>query len=171
MISRLPIWIIVIVTVVVLILVLAYFGFGFVGGQLAAGATATAQASSAMTAQAVANATSTASAGQTNCGEVSNSPDASGGALDSATCFQFAFESCRPAQLTLTRADVGTKQTFTTGKQGTRCYVLLTTSFTDSSKGAAPAPIQCTGEFLKNDGLHISGCGGNQEIVIPAQQP
>lgn len=169
--SRLSTWIPIIILAVVLIVAAGYFGVGFVGGQLAAGATATAQANGAQTAQAVANATATASSGQTNCGEVSASPSgSSGGALDSASCFQFAFESCRPAQITLTSSDAGTKQTFTTGKQGTRCYVILTTAFTDPSKGPAPAPIQCTGEFLKNDGLHISGCAGSQEIIIPAQQ-
>lgn len=170
--SRFSIWIPIIITAVVLIVAVGYLGVGFVGGQLAAGETATAEANGAQTARAVANATTTASADQTNCGEVSASPSAaSGGALDSASCFQFAFESCRPAQITLTSADAGTKQTFTTGRQGTRCYVVLTTAFTDSSKGPPPAPIQCTGEFLKNDGLHISGCAGNQEIIIPAQQP
>lgn len=167
-----PIWIPVLVTALVLILVSAYIVLGLVGGQNAASATATAQALSAQTAEAAANATATATSGATNCGEVISPPGASSGAaLDSASCFQFAFESCRPARLTLTSADAGTKQTFTTGKQGTRCYVVLTTSFTDSSKGPPPAPVQCTGEFLKNDGLHISGCGGTQEIVIPAQQP
>lgn len=170
---RFPAWFPVLISAVALLVVVGFVGFGVMSSRDAAKATATAQASGTQTLAAAASATGTSMAGLINCGEISATPGSSqaGSAIDSASCFQFAFESCRPAEIALRSADSGTKQTFTTGKQGTRCYVLMTTEFSDTSKGPTPAPVQCTGEFLKNDGLHISGCGGKDEIVIPAAQP
>ncbi len=169
----LPVWIPFVVTVLVLLLVVGFIAFEAVGGQMAANATATAQAFGTQTAVAVVSATSTALAGPINCGQISVSPGVSPGAaaLDSAGCFQFAFESCRPAEITLQDVNTGTTRTFATGKQGTRCYIVLTTQFSDPSKGQPPAPVQCSGEALQMDGLHISGCSGRDEIVIPAPQP
>ncbi len=168
-----PVWIPIVVTALVVLLVVGFLGFGLIGDRRAANATATSQASGTQTAVAGVDATRTAVAGPIDCGQVRVSPGVApaAAALDSAGCFQFAFESCRPAQIALLNTDSGTTRTFATGKQGTRCYIVLTTQFSDPSKGPVPAPIQCLGEALQTDGLHISGCGGQEDILIPAAQP
>lgn len=168
-----PVWIPVVVTVLVLLLVMGFIAFVAVGGQMAANATATALTNDTQTAVAGVNATNTAMAGPINCGQisVSHGVSPSPAALDSAGCFQFAFESCRPAQITLLDEDTGTTRIFSTGKQGPRCYIVLTTQFSDPSKGAPPAAVQCSGEAMQLDGLHISGCGGKEDILIPASPP
>ncbi len=168
-----PIWIPIVITALVLMLVGGFIAFMGVRGLIAVNASSTAQVNDLQTSVAGVNAIQMAPAGLTNCGEVSVSSGVapSAAALDSALCFQFAFESCRPAQIALHNVDTGTTRTFVTGKQGTRCYIVLTTRFSDASKGPAPAPIQCLGEAMHTDGLHISGCGGENDVVIPVAQP
>jgi hypothetical protein len=146
--------------------------FRVAGSQGAAASTATAQANATRTLVAGVDATRTAIAGPVNCGQVSISGQSSQGAaaLDSASCFQFAFESCRPAQISLLEVDSGRTRTFSTGKEGTRCYIMLTTQLSTTSQGQAPALTQCLGEALQMDGLHISGCDGQSDILIPAPQ-
>ncbi len=153
----------------VLLLAIAFLTFGLAGGQIASNATAAAHANATQTFTAGLDATRTALAGPISCGEVTVSPGATpaASAMDSASCFQFAFESCKPASIVLHNADTGTTRTFTTGKQGTRCYIVMTTQISDTSKGTPPAPVQCKGEAFQSDGFHISGCDGQVDIVIP----
>ncbi len=168
-----PIWIPLVITALVLMLVGGFIAFMGVRGLIALNATATAQANGTQRSVAGVNAIEEAPAGLINCGQVSVSSGVApnSAVLESALCFQFAFESCRPAQIALHNLDTGTTRTFVTGKQGTRCYIILTTRFSDASKGPAPAPLQCSGEAMHTDGLHISGCEGENDIVIPVAQP
>lgn len=165
-------WIPIVILALVLIPVGGLVAFMGVRSQIAVNVTAAAQANEPQTPVAGVNAVPTALAGPINCGQVSVSPGTPPGAaaVDSALCFQFAFESCRPAQIALDNVKTGTTRIFETEKDGTRCYIILTTLVSDASKGPAPAPIRCSGESMHTDGLHVSGCDGKDDIVIPTVQ-
>ncbi len=94
-----PIWIPLVITALVLILVGGFIAFMGVWGLITVNATATDQANGTQRSVAGVNAIEEAPAGLINCGQVSVSSGVapSAAALDSALCFQFAFESCRPA--------------------------------------------------------------------------
>lgn len=167
------IWPPVVGTVLVLMLVGGSILFTGNRNLIAANATATARVSDSQKAPSGVNSIQPAFSEPTNCGQASIARGIlpSAAALGSALCFQFAFESCYSAQIALHDVDTGITQTFVTGKQGTRCYIVLTTRFSDASEGPAPAPIHCLGEAMQSDGLHISGCDDGDDIVIPAAQP
>ena len=92
-----PIWIPLVITALVLILVGGFIAFMGVRDLIAVNATATAQANGTQRSVAGVNAIEEAPAGLIDCGQVSVSSGVapSAASLDSALCFQFAFESCR----------------------------------------------------------------------------
>ncbi len=116
----------------------------------------------------------TAATGVHDCGQISMlgpNPPRDPTALDAENCFRQAYEQCTPASLTVAirGVDAGTTHMFTTAKTASGCSVSDTfSSYVVPLKTPTPATVQCTGITTKNGALVISGCGGGQDIVIPA---
>lgn len=110
------------------------------------------------------------------CGSVQGNPRNLTGsgpdAKQAENCFWQAYQKCQAASLsyTLTGVDTIIKHTFTINKNGQQCSV------SDMVQHAVvPAPLSaaktytCTGVVQQADGLHISNCGIDGTILIPAQ--
>ncbi len=116
----------------------------------------------------------TAATGTRDCGQITMlgpNPPRESTALDSENCFRQAFEQCSPASLTVAirGVDAGTTHTFTTAKTASGCTVSDTTqSYVIPLRTPTPATVQCTGVTTQNGALVIKGCGGGEDIVIPA---
>jgi hypothetical protein len=89
-------------------------------------------------------------------------------------CFWQAFQKCAPASLvyTLIGVDTVTTRTFTIQTNNGHC------SISDAFQHTiVPAPLSaaktytCTGVAQKPDGLHLSGCGQDGDIVVALQAP
>ncbi len=168
------------VAVILLILVLVGVGFNVVENQNVANVTATVQAQGTQTALAIANAATTqaaanatSAAAAADCGSVAianNGLPQEGSALGNESCFQLAFESCRPAVLTVTQHGVDTSSTIRleTRKQGTRCSVLATIQSAVLPQPPKTTTVECRGESSQADGLHITNCGSQADIIVPA---
>ena len=176
-----PVWIpMAAVAIILLVLVIAGVGFNLVGNQGAASATVAVQSQGTQTALALANAATeqaaanaTAAAAPADCGSVAianNGLPQDASALSNESCFQLAFESCRPAVLTVTQHGVDTSSIIRleTHKQGTRCSVLATIQSTVLPQPPRTTTVECRGESSQADGLHITNCGGQKDIIVPA---
>ncbi len=109
-----------------------------------------------------------------DCGQITMlgpNPPRESTALDSENCFRQAFEQCTPATLTVAirGVDAGTTHTFTTAKAASGCTVSdITQSYVIPLRTPTPTTVQCTGVTTRNGALVIRGCGGGEDIVIPA---
>ncbi len=116
----------------------------------------------------------TGATGARDCGQIimlGPNPPREATALDSENCFRQAFEQCTAATLTVSirGVDAGTTHTFTTSKTASGCSVSDTMqSYVIPLRTPTPTTIQCTGVTTQNGALVIKGCGGGEDIVIPA---
>jgi hypothetical protein len=108
------------------------------------------------------------------CGSVKTNPR--GVPVNAATakqaedCFWQAFQQCHPASLSFTSTSVDTVavHTFTIQSNGQQCSV------NDAGQHAiVPRPLSaaktyaCTGVAMQADGLHVTGCGNEGDIIVP----
>ena len=117
----------------------------------------------------------TSTTGVHDCGQLTMlgpNPPSEATALDSENCFRQAFEQCTPASLTVTirGVDAGTSHVFTTAKAANGCAVSDTfQSYIVPLRTPTPLTVQCTSVTTRNGALVISGCNGEEDIVIPAR--
>lgn len=85
-------------------------------------------------------------------------------------CFSQAYQQCHPAKLgfMLVSLDSGVNRTFTINSNNGKCTI------TDAAQHYVvpqkPGPVQtyiCTGLTTQADGLHLTSCGQDGNVVVP----
>lgn len=108
------------------------------------------------------------------CGSVQTSPRGlplnAAMAKQAEACFWQAYQKCQPATLDFASRSVDTValHTFSIRTSGRNCSVTdaMQHAIVPAKLSAARTSI-CTGVAAKSDGLHVSGCGDEGEVVVP----
>jgi predicted small lipoprotein YifL len=85
-------------------------------------------------------------------------------------CFWQAYQQCHPAKLTYSQASLDTAviHTFSLKSQNGQC--VITDALQHQVMPRAPSPagsFTCTGMTRQNDGLHLTACGSEGNLMVP----
>jgi hypothetical protein len=88
-------------------------------------------------------------------------------------CFARDYASCAPATLVFTfmGVDTGTTRTFSESLSNGKCTVTDAVQGYTANGGGKTFPTQtytCAGLRQQADGLHVTGCGQDGDVVVPA---
>jgi hypothetical protein len=120
------------------------------------------------------NSTPTPPATAQKCGQVQIGPN--GALLNAAkvqqieNCFWQAYQHCQPASIIYWRSsvDTGVIRTFSTENKNGKCVLSdAMQHYMAPNPSSLPQTYTCTGMTLQSDGLHVTSCGEDGDIIIP----